>query len=942
MLGLSTRENGDFAAHSILVRPLIALVFVCGLSFGAATAHGEITYHVSVDGHDDQPGTEDQPFGSVSKAQQAIRALLKTKSEDPVTVIVHPGTYWMDKPLTFTPADSGSAEAPVTYRAAEPGTAFLSGGMPIRGWQKGGVWYTQIDAVEQGKLYFHQLFVNGRRARVAATPNEFYLRTAGPIEPLGDRMAARRAPSKKAGFRFREGDFERWENLDDVFIELYHSWTTSLHWIKDLDLDNRILRFTNHSHWPVGYWEKFERYRIHNHFDALDSPGEWYLDRKTGTLYYWPLPDEDMETAEVIAPRLTDLMLFEGNPEEGQFVRHLRFIGLAFQHEDWNFDRQSEVDGQAHAGQQNAAITAFGLRDSSFERCEVAHVGSHAIRLDEGCQDNRIVQCHIHDCGGGAIYVGPDAKVGYMPPSDDLKVQRNVIENNFLHHTSRVLGGSIGVWVGSSSFNKIRHNEISDFDYTGISVGWCWGRDTDIFQRENIIEYNHIHHNVGDILSDNGGIYVLGYSPGSVIRGNVIHHIRHYPYINDSRGIYLDGNTSEYLVENNLVHHIDSYGVTLKGQHNVVRNNIFAFCGDSGFNRLFKAHAKDYEYDQSALERNIVYQSEGAMTSGYYAPRWTKIERNLYWSTQAEDAVRFNDWSSRILKDQPKIEGISFSQWQELGRDQDSVVADPGFVDPEAGDFRLGQNSPATATGFETFDYARAGLYGAAEWTSLPEKIERPPLEYAPPPPSGLPFHYDFEQYEAGEMPIVIGNLMEGDSGRIRVTDQVAADGQRSLAFTDGPADQAWLPHWAMNLTPREQGTVKLSCDFLNDTQQPARFRIEFRDWSSSPWHGGPTVTVGADGVVTAGGRQLAVVAPGRWSHLEIHFDYGQDAPKTCRVSVGSRDGEAKVVEHVAFANDQFATCTWFGISSLDNDKTAYYLDNIQMTIDDTVGRNQK
>ena len=231
-------------------------------------------------------------------------------------------------------------------------------------------------------------------------------------------------------------------------------------------------------------------------------------------------------------------------------------------------------------------MTAFGLRDSSFEQCEIAHVGSHAIRLDEGCQDNKIVQCHIDDCGGGAIYVGPDAKVVYMPPSDDLKVQRNVIENNFIHHTSRVLGGSIGVWVGSSSFNKIRHNEISDFDYTGISVGWCGGQDTDIFQRENIIEYNHVHHNVGDILSDNGGIYVLGYSPGSVIRGNVIHHIRHYPYINDSRGIYLDGNTSEYLVENNLVHHIDSYGVTLKGQHNVVRDNIFAYCGDSGFNRL--------------------------------------------------------------------------------------------------------------------------------------------------------------------------------------------------------------------------------------------------------------------------------------------------------------------------------------------------------------------
>jgi hypothetical protein len=94
--------------------------------------------------------------------------------------------------------------------------------------------------------------------------------------------------------------------------------------------------------------------------------------------------------------------------------------------------------------------------------------------------------------------------------------------------------------------------------------------------------------------------------------------------------------------------------------------------------------------------------------------------------------------------------------------------------------------------------------------------------------------------------------------------------------------------------------------------------------------------------VVTAGGRQLAVVAPGRWSHLEIRFDFGPDAPKRYKVSVGSRDREAKVLEDVAFASDQFATCTWFGISSLDNDKAAYYLDNIEMTIDDTVVRTRK
>ncbi len=202
------------------------------------------------------------------------------------------------------------------------------------------------------------------------------------------------------------------------------------------------------------------------------------------------------------------------------------------------------------------------------------------------------------------------------------------------------------------------------------------------------------------------------------------------------------------------------------------------------------------------------------MTSGYYAPRWTSIDRNLYWNTQGEDTVRFNDWSSRILKDVSKVEDVSFAQWQELGRDQNSVVVDPGFADPGAGDFQLGQNSPAAATGFESFDIDQTGLYGEPEWTALPKQIQREPLEYSPPPLSGFPLDYGFEQYESGEMPIVTGRMME--SGNL-----------------------------------------------------------------------------------------------------------------------GTSDRETKTILDVPFASDQFTTCTWFGISSLDNNKAIYYLDNVRMTINE-------
>ena len=53
-------------------------------------------------------------------------------------------------------------------------------------------------------------------------------------------------------------------------------------------------------------------YSVENVFEVLDTPGEWYLDRPQGRLYNLPRPGEDMQTAEVIAPRLTQVMRLFG------------------------------------------------------------------------------------------------------------------------------------------------------------------------------------------------------------------------------------------------------------------------------------------------------------------------------------------------------------------------------------------------------------------------------------------------------------------------------------------------------------------------------------------------------------------------------------------------------------------------------------------------------
>lgn len=102
-----------------------------------------LSLHVATDGNDANPGTEDQPFRTLERARDAIRALPRTQ---PITVWMHGGTYELARPLRLEPQDSGTAQAPIAYRAIPGEPVILSGGRPITGWQEGpdGTWYADL------------------------------------------------------------------------------------------------------------------------------------------------------------------------------------------------------------------------------------------------------------------------------------------------------------------------------------------------------------------------------------------------------------------------------------------------------------------------------------------------------------------------------------------------------------------------------------------------------------------------------------------------------------------------------------------------------------------------------------------------------------------------------------------------------------------------------
>ncbi len=916
----------------VKIAVVVAVWYGLGSAVGYA-ADSEVLFYVAHGGNDSWSGklpqpndaNTDGPFATIQHARDAIRKLKATDGlKIPSKVLLRGGIWRIEETIRFTPDDSGAEQSPITYAAWPGEKPVLSGGRRITGWQKGeNPWWTAtVPGVKEGNWYFHQLFVDGKRRTRARTPNQGYLYTAGILAPFDRGRWYHPEIVAKTGFVFRDHDIRRWNNFGDALVVIYHSWTTSTHYITDLDSDAHVVRLAPSSRWPIGYWWEYNtRYHVENILEALDQPGQWYLERSTGLLHYWPMPGEDMSKAEVIAPVVRQtLVSFEGDPDAGQFVEHLHFRDLSFEHTDCYLAPDMPLDQQG-ATERQPLIAAVGLRHAVLENCEIAHAGENGLWLDRGCCDNVVRRCHIHDLGGSGVFIGP--RVYQDKP--EMRVERNVLDNSFIHDGSHIFRGSQGVWIGKSSYNRVTHNEISDFHHLGISVGHSWGYAPST-AHHNLIAFNHVHHICNGYFSDGGGIYTLGISPGTVVRNNIVHDIVPTPLMPDGgTGIYHDEGSTGILVENNLVYRAGIPYHQHYGKENVARNNIFAFALNSPV-----SCARPEEHLSYTFEGNIVLSNNGKVASERFSPSRCKTEfrKNIYWDTSGKE---------------PSFAGKTFAEWQATGRDRDSRIADPQFRDASREDFQLKPASPAFAMGFQPIEFDRVGLYGNSEWRAAPSNVRREPLPQLPsppPPPPPQPYLEDFESTETGRQPAGLNCSPAGRPELIHVTEEHAAGGMKSLKLTElSGLERPWQPHVYATSRAYTSKVVRFACDILIPAQRPGECFLALRDYT--PGHGeyreGPSLKLRADGAVLAAGRELLRVPLGKWVHLEIELDCGHtdsssaSAP-TYRLAVSVPGQQEKVFADVPYLHPEFGQVMWFGFSSMGEPGSAFFVDNVRLT----------
>ncbi|MFC1596612.1 right-handed parallel beta-helix repeat-containing protein, partial [Planctomycetota bacterium] len=469
-------------------------------------------------------------------------------------------------------------------------------------------------------------FVDGRRAPRARHPNKGWLR----VEKVGG--------DRRTNFQFQAGDLHLYRDLDQVEMVFLHDWSITRTPVKSIDPKTRTLTVPNQvggpTSWGVMDWfEKQPRYYLEGSDEMLDAPGEWCLDRTSGILRYRPLPGEQPDEVEVIAPIARQILVVHGDSDPRRPVRNLHFVGLDVQHAAWApaggvyWGRQActyWAPGTVEAGRSHEeadpAAVQFELADAcSFRDGRITHVGASGIWLGRGCRNCRIVGALVADTGGNGVMIGEGQarKLGdnaWWEVAPNQAAVENLVTNSLVERCGQELFGAVGIWVGLAGDTTVSRNEIRLVPYTGVSVGWMWWNPRSRPEprktpcRNNVVADNHIHH-VMQTLSDGGGIYVLGTQPGSALRGNLIHDVPVNAGRAESNGMFLDQGVGQFVIEENVIYNVDRSPLRFhKGWENLVRNNILEV-GEG----IPLVRYNDTKTERIKLENNTVVKSKAEL-----------------------------------------------------------------------------------------------------------------------------------------------------------------------------------------------------------------------------------------------------------------------------------------------------------------------------------------
>ncbi|MBQ8510688.1 MAG: right-handed parallel beta-helix repeat-containing protein [Clostridia bacterium] len=499
---------------------------------------------------------------------------------------------------------------------------------------------------------------------------------------------------------YGEGEVPVMAYPEVVEIRAFHWWTDEQLRIADVDYDNRIFTFVT----PPNFAMRREnsktdgaRWYLDNVFEALNSPGEYFITPDCRTVYYVPEAGERVEGFALRLSTCEEIMTLEN-------CASITFEGIEFKGSDRDKLNAKRTFSQA-AVDVVCAVNIEHCTGVRFTDCRFTDIGLSCIGIDHGSNHVTIDRCALVGIGGNPVHIkGRNLKQEEWITTYPGGHFRNSVPEDIQHHINvtnctiadygRVYFNACGILLRYAYDCELSDNEIHDGYYTGISVGWVWGYAAHATNYIRI-QRNHIYNIGKTLLSDMGGIYTLGHQEGTVIRGNRIHDIQMDSY--GGWGVYLDEGSSDILVEENVCYDLSAQPFHQHyGANNLLRRNIFAF-GEGG---AFIVSRKE-EHLSVILERNILV-SKGTAIYAKPAEEMNITDcMNLVWNYDGESlsgSMNYDVYTRTYTF--PEANRRTPAEMKAGGLFAGAIVADPLFVDADARDFRLRAGSQAEALGF--------------------------------------------------------------------------------------------------------------------------------------------------------------------------------------------------------------------------------------------------
>ena len=658
----------------------IGLTTLCCLQL-ASTTYG-LDLYVSPNGSDSNSGHTGQPLASFAAAQQKARA---HAGNEPVTVHVADGIYYLPETLVFTPADSGSPEHPIRYQAQNEGKAVLSGGSKLDlKWQpyRDGIYQAQTPS----GLEIDQLFISGKNQRMARYPNYDATKKAEPYQGYSaDAFSKARAA--------------KWADPTGGYIHAMHShkWGGYHYRITGKNDSGEITY--------EGGWQNNRQMGMHksyrmveNIFEELDAPGEWFHDAKTSTLYYKPEAGVDLADAVVEVVRLRHLVELQGSAKEP--IKFLTFQGFVVRHSARTFmDTKEPMVRSDWAIYRGGAFMLTGTEDVSILDCEFDQVGGNAIFVNNYSRRVMVKGCHIHDAGASGVCFVGDPNAVHNPcfeygerndladisrepgPKTDNYPSIGLVQDCLIHGIGRVERQPAGVQIEMAMEITVRDCSVYDCARAGINIGdGAWGG--------HLIERCDVFDTVLE-TGDHGSFNSWG------------------------RDRYWKSASQEDLDKDRSLPFLDAIKTT------VIRDSRWR-C-DHGWDIDLDDGSSNYD-----IYNNLLLNGGLKLREGFRRRAWNNIcvNNTLHphvWYGNSDDEVYANIFMGQYRGVRVPTETATGKRvdgnlifrgtlTQVHGWDENSILADPLFVDPAGGDFRVQDGSPALELGFKNFPMDQFGV----------------------------------------------------------------------------------------------------------------------------------------------------------------------------------------------------------------------------------------